>query len=606
MRRDDITILPVLGPALPGQPSPRLAAQAKARELAPQPPLPGRLPPHAAPAASPPRRRGPCSAPPLLSRQGAVAFLAAAYLLVLAFLHLPRRLRLAPPPLAAGAAPWRPPATLPLGAAHAALVRNHLDLGALAAAAAVAAPGASPPCPPEHGSYAALAQAVRAWPLRGAPSGSGGRGIGPLPPRVRLAVVAALPPGAPTDAALVRAPGMTPQTAAAFCAAPSAYPPDFQLLLRPAQCADGQGEARTFAPPWHNPPSDAALILATTCAHVESYVGDNAPGPVWRIIGGSVLSLQGPNASWVLADASLRDHRPAALAPLQAPPHLPPPPPPRLERHALLATPGPLRCGWCPGHFFLEALPVLLLMDALLPPAVPLLWPGGALPEAVALALRAQGAALRRPLVLEPREPTIHQVDNLLYFQSGTAGGVPTSWLAQRYANGLLRGMVAGEQAAGAGAGAAGAARAALPLRAVLALREGARTRQLVNAEAVAAALARALPRGAVVDVFTPGAAGGGGFLADGARFARACLVVGVHGANLANALFMEKGCTLIELAPLDAFSDYSALGRNLGLQYYVSLGAAGAAHAAEGFEADVEDLERVLAKVVGEGLLGQ
>ena len=133
-------------------------------------------------------------------------------------------------------------------------------------------------------------------------------------------------------------------------------------------------------------------------------------------------------------------------------------------------------------------------------------------------------------------------------------------------------------------------------MHALVALREGAPTRQLVNAAGVVAVLQRALPRGAVVEAFTPGAPGSS-FLQDGARFARACLVVGVHGANLGGALFMQPGCALLELAPLDAFSDYSGLGRNLGLQYFVSLGAG--AHAARGFVADLEDLQRVLGMLV-------
>ena len=495
------------------------------------------------------RRR--CTLLPLLS-----------FLLIyhLCTLH-PRRLYLPAPPRLPQP-PWAPPSALSLGA-HTALARYHLPL--LATRPAPSACAAAP------ASYAALVAAVRARPLARAA----------LPPD-SLAISLTLAPGTPEDEALVQPPGMTPRTAAAFCAAPSPYAPDFQYLLRPARCSDGLGEGRTWAAPWCNRPSDAAQVRVGECALLESYVQDDWEGPVWRIIGGSVLALRA-NTSLILADASLRDGRPAGLWPAA---HASPNEySPDLQHHALLATPGPLRCAWCPGHFFLEALPILLLLDALLPPAIPLLWPAGALPEAVALALRARGA-LGRGLLLLPRQPQLMSVDRLYYFTSGTQGGVPTSWQAQRYANALLRGLVVGE--------AGGEGRVGAPLVALLALREGAATRQLRNVGEVLEVMQRRLPAGTRIDSFTPG--GAGDFLADGARFARACLVIGVHGANLGNLVFVRSGCTVIELASVDIFSDYYALSRNLGLQYFVSLGVG--AHGAPGFTADIEDLGSILAQV--------
>lgn len=51
--------------------------------------------------------------------------------------------------------------------------------------------------------------------------------------------------------------------------------------------------------------------------------------------------------------------------------------------------------------------------------------------------------------------------------------------------------------------------------------------------------------------------------------FSQANLVVGVHGAGLANAVFMPEGSELVELAPLDrAIQCFEVIGQTLGIGY--------------------------------------
>jgi hypothetical protein len=164
--------------------------------------------------------------------------------------------------------------------------------------------------------------------------------------------------------------------------------------------------------------------------------------------------------------------------------------------------------------------------------------------------------------------------------------------MVQRFANTLLGGLLAPRPAAGgAGAGAGGDAAGAgqTALVALVALREGAATRQLSNLPEVLSVLRQHLPPGSVVEHYTPG----GDFTQDGARFARACLIVGVHGANLGNALFLKPGCALVELGGVDIFSDYYCLARNLGLQYFLSIGEG--AHGERSFTANAQELAHIV-----------
>lgn len=421
-------------------------------------------------------------------------------------------------------------------------------------------------------------------------------------PGVRIALTATLDGASPDfDAALVAPPSMLLPTLAALCGAPPAYDASFQYELRPSNCGAAGGASPpppSFAAPWCLRPSDAATVLAIDCGWVESFVQDDWRGPVWRVISGSVLTLNASTGGTVLADAETRDGRPAALWPRGGAPPAGGAPAVRVVEHAVLATAGPLRCAWCPGHFFNEALPVLLLLDALLPATVPLLWPAGDVPEAAARALRRAGVlSPRRRVLLEPREPTLHHVQRLYAFRD--TGAIATSWLAQRFAARVLQRAVAAPALTAAAAATAGYAPAAADpppaVMAVVLLREGASTRRLTNAPAVVAAIRAAVP-GVVVDAFTPSADGsaGTGFLEGGARVSRACLLVGVHGANLAQMTFLRPGCWVVELGAADIFSDYYCLARNLGLRYWLSLGSAGA-HGATDFTANVDELADIL-----------
>jgi hypothetical protein len=380
-----------------------------------------------------------------------------------------------------------------------------------------------------------------------------------------------------------------PATLRTLCAAGVAYE---DLAPRGCDGGGGGGSGGTPAPPapafrgpWCTHP-DAPLHLLRVAgggegaALLESFVGDDEAGPEWRVDAGNALALRAGGALFALNEGALRV---PMLAPRGAAAAAPPP----AALHGVLASIGPTRCQWCPGHFVNEALPSLLLLDALLPPFVPLLWPGGEFPEALLASLRGAGgvATLRaRPIVVEPREPLLHVArDALLVLREGGA-----SWVAQRWASGLLR-RLSGSAPAAAPPGTP------RPLRVALLQREGASSRVLTNTKALLAAVEEEL-RGAAggleVDAFTPGS--GGGFLEGGARVAAADIVLGVHGANLANIIFLGPGAWVVELGMPDMFSCYMCLARALGATYWVAVGAG--RHGERGHKANVEEVRAILA----------
>lgn len=476
--------------------------------------------------------------------------------------------------------PWAPPPQLALPPSLAATVEwspSFLTASAFRAAA-----------PRLVGSAAAAAAAA-------ATAGAAARASLRLPPAalnlscalalpgVALVATVRPPAGSHTLAASWRA---MPATLRALCAAGVAFED-----LAPRGCSDGGGggapapPAPAFRGPWCTHP-DAPLHLLRVAgggegaALLESFVGDDEAGPEWRVDAGNTLALRAGGTLFALNEGALRA---PMLAPRSAAAATAPPP---AALHGVLASIGPTRCQWCPGHFVNEALPSLLLLDALLPPFVPLLWPGGEFPEALLASLRGAGgvSTLRaRPIVVEPREPLLHVArDALLVLREG---GV--SWVAQRWANGLLRRLTGGTPAGAQPS-------TPRPLRLVLLQREGASSRVLTNTGVLLAAVKEEL-RGAAggleVDAFTPGS--GGDFLDGGARVAAADIVLGVHGANLANIIFMRPDAWVVELGMPDMFSCYMCFARALGVTYWVAVGAG--RHGEREHEANVEEVRAIL-----------
>ncbi|BBK38055.1 hypothetical protein STAQ_31330 [Allostella sp. ATCC 35155] len=77
-------------------------------------------------------------------------------------------------------------------------------------------------------------------------------------------------------------------------------------------------------------------------------------------------------------------------------------------------------------------------------------------------------------------------------------------------------------------------------------------------------------------------------FAAQMRLFAEAAVVVGAHGAALANAAFMPAGATLVEIAAQDAASPFGALAAAAGLRYGALRAEVAGATAADRLHADL------------------
>jgi capsular polysaccharide biosynthesis protein len=106
--------------------------------------------------------------------------------------------------------------------------------------------------------------------------------------------------------------------------------------------------------------------------------------------------------------------------------------------------------------------------------------------------------------------------------------------------------------------------------RVVLVGRGPAESRAFGNQEALMAALAHVASQRNLDFALFEGAATPMRETVD--LFASAALVVGVHGAGLANCLFMAPGAAVLELAlPESEFGEYAAMAAALGLAYAAS-----------------------------------
>ena len=264
------------------------------------------------------------------------------------------------------------------------------------------------------------------------------------------------------------------------------------------------------------------------------------------------------------------------------------------------ASVGPLVYPNALGHFLNEALVQYFLLDALLPVDIPLIVGHEGRGADVLAQLRAAGVMQpARPLLhMSPNAPGLLRARRMFFLR-------PTGRNFNEYPSLTSTGM----RLLGASLAAAAWRRAhngapPPPLgvgdderaRTVLLLSRDPGARYVENSDAIMAAVHRALAPAVVhVSSIVPGA----DFLDVGRSVNAAGLVIGPHGANLGNVLFLAQGSWLVEigyLATPGAFKlphTYHGLARNMNLTYWTSFASAGSHDGP--LTADIADIEEIL-----------
>lgn len=285
------------------------------------------------------------------------------------------------------------------------------------------------------------------------------------------------------------------------------------------------------------------------------------------------------------------------------------------------ATIGIARYLHMPGHFVNENLPRLVLLDALVPPGVPLLYPSpirgfpNSFPVIQAwLEVLAETGAFGGRRFLHAgayahawRVGTLYAYANTLAPPTADAlaqGGITSeedpsmhaSFVAQNAMADRLRvwaarvlgrlppaapGDVAAALAAGTPPGTAASAPFVPlpPTRIVVLRRHGARA--IVNTAALEAALSAAWP-GVVVEAFEPALTSGYPLRSSLLAIANASVVVAPHGAGNANLFPLAPGAAVIEVGPSNGVeygrgfqAGYNNLCRVLGVRYWYAFAPA-------------------------------
>ena len=81
-----------------------------------------------------------------------------------------------------------------------------------------------------------------------------------------------------------------------------------------------------------------------------------------------------------------------------------------------------------------------------------------------------------------------------------------------------------------------------------------------------------------------------------GTKVYKGCLLIGPHGGNMPNMMFLRPGCWVVEIGFVDSSfnipTDFYCFARNLGLTYWLSVGDG---TYTSGLQADLEDLWEII-----------
>jgi len=258
-----------------------------------------------------------------------------------------------------------------------------------------------------------------------------------------------------------------------------------------------------------------------------------------------------------------------------------------------LGVPGANVYPSAPGHFPNEILPSLLLLDRLLPPHVPLLWPANGIVDAMTPHLLAEGVLSSRQLV-RVEGPSMHRAKRMYlfqperdYHQAPNVAFLPQRLTATAFA------AVTSRRLAAAGKSEPDAAHRA---HTVVVLQRETRIRTINNNDAMLDRLAATLGPAFTIDTFIPGDELGNPMWTTAERVYSAGLLIGPHGANMHNSLYLAPGSPswVLEVGYKALPTDWYCLARNLGFTYYLSIAAG---NSDSELRADLDDITAIAAR---------
>ena len=291
------------------------------------------------------------------------------------------------------------------------------------------------------------------------------------------------------------------------------------------------------------------------------------------------------------------------------------------------ASIGPMVYPGLTGHFWNEALVLYYFLDAILPVSIPILWGHTDIKMATGIVhlLRSLGVlrsdrqwiSVPSSQSIETRSPSLFRVKRLFFVRaSGSRFDMnpPQMTATQRLLNAALgravrlhynRSLGPGDTASSPSPARGGRGLPLAPgweddaayfipdttlLRFLLLSRSppdpamrgkqdwtlDAPNRHVLNNAEIIRTARRIIPSLIAVDDVTPR----GDHLAVADLVSRACLLIGSHGANLGNMLWMRQGCWLVEIGYLESDEllphTYHGVARNLNSTYWMSVSVNG------------------------------
>lgn len=382
------------------------------------------------------------------------------------------------------------------------------------------------------------------------------------------------------DSLLLNRTNMLPLSLATFCSNRSKFGADHVPLggCPGAEPSDGCCTPHNGVR-WCAPPAEALYLLAVECGIVDNYVG---AGSVMSNVVSTAGAVSTVGNSWWIA------------------PHHP------VLEYAELAVPGGVVFADTIGHFANEMLPSLLLLDKLVPLHVPLVWPDGQVTRYFLEELKNEGVLdPNRPLVMvSNKKPSLARAQRLYVLRPARRydQAPNVAWVSQRLmqlmlTKGLHRRLSAASQAptradqhdsTDSASGAIGITGTGLRngptatlltrLHRVVIFQRSMEPRRVSNHDQLVSAVAAALGPTFIIEEFEPSPEAGHPLWDTAARVNAACFIIGPHGANMLNVMFLEPGnpCWVVELGYSQRnpsmMPDWYCLTRNLGYTYYLSL----------------------------------